>query len=215
MFMDIRVPMPSIIQHYTQSDETLWARIISLIFNPPLVWAVMIYPIALKVAAVQSDAIIHASIFATFVCLIPSLFVLVMVKMGKIGDIHMRESHERYVPYAISIVGGMIAGLILNHLNAHPILLILTLVTCVQLTLMLLGTFFDHISTHAMGIASVTSATTLVFGIQTGMVFIPLTLLVVLARLVLKRHTNFQIMVGTIIGGLTPYLVIPVLALWI
>lgn len=213
--MDIRVPIPSIIQHYTQSDETLWARIVSLVFNPPLVWGIMIYPIALKVSTVQSQAIIHASIFSTFVCVIPSLFVLLMVKLGKIGDIHMRESHERYVPYAISIVGGIIAGLLLNHLHAHPILLILTLVTCVQLTLMLVGTFFDHISTHAMGISSMTSAASLVYGIQTGMMFIPLILLVVLARLVLKRHTPFQIMVGTLIGGLTPFLVIPVLSLWI
>lgn len=213
--MDIRVPIPSIIQHYTQSDETLWARIVSLVFNPPLIWTIMIYPIAFRASLSQTEAIIHASIFATFVCWIPSLFVLLMVKLGKIGDIHMRESHERYIPYAISIVGAILAGLILNHLQASPILLILTLVTFVQLTLMLVGTFFDHISTHAMGISSVTSATSLVFGVQTGAVFIPLILLVVLARLVLKRHNTFQVMVGTLIGGLVPFLVIPVVALWV
>lgn len=211
--MDIRVPIPSIVQHYTQSDETLWARIVSLVFNPPLVWAVMIYPIALAVSSTQNDAFVHATIFATFVCWIPSLFVLLMVKIGKIGDVHMRESHERYVPYAISIVGGTIAGLILNHLRAHPIMLILTLVTIVQLTLMLVGTFFDHISTHAMAVASVTSATALVFGLKIGFAFLPLVLLVVLARLVLDRHTPLQIMVGTLIGGLTPFLVIPAVQL--
>jgi len=211
--MDIRVPIPSIVQHYTQSDETLWARVVSLVFNPPLVWAVMIYPIALAVSPSQNEALIHATIFATFVCWIPSLFVLLMVKIGKIGDVHMRESHERYVPYVISIVGGIIAGLILNHLRAHPIMLILTLVTIVQLTLMLAGTFFDHISTHAMAIASLTSATALVFGLRTGFAFIPLVLVVILARLVLDRHTPFQIMVGTLIGALTPFLVIPVVQL--
>ena len=211
--MDIRVPIPSIVQHYTQSDETLWARIVSSVFNPPLVWAVMIYPIALAVSPSETDGFVNATIFATFVCWIPSLFVVLMVKLGKIGDLHMRESHERYIPYAISIVGGMIAGLVLNHLQAHPILLILTLVTVVQLSLMLTGTFFDHISTHAMAIASVTSATALVFGLRTGFAFIPLVLLVVLARLVLNRHTPFQIMVGTLIGGLTPFLVIPIVAL--
>lgn len=211
--MDIRVPIPSIIQHYTQSDETLWARMVSLIFNPPLVWAVWIYPIALEVNSSRNEAIHHATIFATFVCWIPIIFVASMVKMGKIGDLHMRESHERYIPYSISIVGGVIAGSILNQLQAHPTLLVLTLVTCVQLTLMLVGTFFDHISTHAMAITSVISATALVFGVKMGLVFIPLALLVILARLVLDRHTPLQIMTGTLIGGLTPFIVIPVLSL--
>jgi membrane-associated phospholipid phosphatase len=211
--MDIRVPIPSILQHHTQSDETLWARIVSLIFNPPLIWAVWIYPITLEVSPSRNEALLHATIFAIFVCWIPILFVTSMVKLGKIGDLHMRESNERYIPYAISIIGGVIAGIILNSLQAHPILLILTLVTCVQLTLMLVGTFFDHISTHAMAVTSVTSATALVFGLNMGLAIIPFALLVILARLVLNRHTNFQIMVGTLIGGLTPYLVIFVLSL--
>lgn len=211
--MDIRVPIPSILQHHTQSDETLWARIVSLIFNPPFLWAVWVYPIALEVSPSRNEAFLHATIFAIFVCWIPILFVASMVKMGKIGDLHMRESNERYIPYAISIVGAVIAGIILNRLQAHPILLILTIITCIQLTLMLVGTFFDHISTHAMAVTSVTSATALVFGLKMGLAIIPLVLLVILARLVLNRHTNLQIMVGTLIGGLTPFIVIFTLSL--
>jgi membrane-associated phospholipid phosphatase len=213
--MDIRVPVPSIIQHYTQSDETLWARIVSLIISPPLVWAVWVYPIALEVQPSRNEALLYATIFATFVCWIPILFVASMVKMGKIGDLHMRESHERYIPYAISIFGGIIAGVILIQLQAHPVLLILTLISSIQLTLMLVGTFFDHISTHAMAITSVTSATALVFGTRISLAFVPLILLVVLARLVLNRHTYTQIMVGILIGGLTPFIVISVLSLMI
>jgi hypothetical protein len=206
--MDIRVPIPAIIQPYVKSDETLWAHVVSLALNPPLVWSVAIYPIALYIYQSQTEAFIHATVFSTLVCWIPGLFVALMVKLGKIGDLHMQKSRERYVPYAISIVGAIAVGLILDRLQAHPILLILSLVTFVQLTLMLIGTFFDHISTHAMAISSISAAWAIVFGLEVGFAMIPLILLVVLARLVLNRHTGFQIMVGILVGALTPFLVI-------
>ena len=209
--MDIRVPLPSVVQRYVKSDETLWARLVSFLISPPIVWAVWVYPIALTVADSTLEAMVHATIFGTFVCWIPIAFVAYRVRIGKIGDLHMRESHERYIPYSISIIGGIVTGFILAQLGAHPTLLILTLISSVQLTLMLAGTFFSHISTHAMAIASVTSATALVFGIEMSLVFVPLILLVVLARLVLHRHTVTQIMTGTLIGTLTPFLVIALL----
>jgi len=69
---------------------------------------------------------------------------------------------------------------------------------------MLIGTLFIHISFHAAGMASVISATTLIFGMGVGLLFLPLLLLVALARLVLGRHTPAQIILGALIGVLTP-----------
>ena len=70
---------------------------------------------------------------------------------------------------------------------------------------MLIGTLFIHISFHAAGMASVIAATGLMFGFEQGLVFLPVLLLVVLARLVLGRHTPAQIILGTLIGAPDAY----------
>ena len=107
----------------------------------------------------------------------------------------------------------MFTEMIFLRFGAHPILVILTLVSIVELTLMLLGTFFNHISLHAMAMTSMISATAILFGFSQSLIFIPLILVVVLARLVLRRHTPVQIMAGVLIGALTPFAVIAALAL--
>lgn len=206
--MDIHVPIASTIQPTTQPDETLWAKIVSFVISPPVVWAVWVYPISLSASDTTRQAIVHATLFTILVCVMPMVFVAYMVKLGKIGDLHMRESHERYIPYALSIMGSIVTGAILLQLNAHPVLLMLTLISVVQLLLMLILTFFHHISMHAMAIASMTSATAIVFSFGLSLMIVPVLLVVVLARLVLNRHTPAQLVAGTLIGALTPFLVI-------
>lgn len=213
--MDIRIPLPSMIRHQVQNTDYLWAQIVSNVLSPPVVWAIWVYPIALAVTPSPDTAYFHATLFTILVCLMPMVYVVLMVKLGKIGDLHMRESRERYIPYAVSIVAGCITMAILYPLGAHPVLLILTLISIVQLSLMLIGTFFNHISAHAMAITSVTSATALIFGLSRAYMVVPVIMLVVLARLVLKRHTPVQLMIGTLIGALTPFTVIFAISLFI
>lgn len=206
--MDIRVPFATVVQHYAESDETLWARLVSFVLSPPIVWAVGVFPIAVNVSDTARHGVVYASIFTAIVCVMPMAFVAYMVKIGKIGDLHMRESHERYIPYSLSIIGAMITGLMFIQLRAPAVLLILIVVTVVQLFFMLVGTFIDHISFHAMAITSVTSAVAIIFSVSLSMYFVPVILLVVLARLVLLRHTPLQLVAGSLIGILTPFLVI-------
>jgi len=213
--MDIRIPVPTMIRHQVQQTDHFWAQVVSNVISPPVVWAVWVYPIALWVTPSQETAILHASVFTFFVCILPMIYVVTMVKMGKIGDLHMRESNERYIPYAVSIVAGIITGIVLTSLDAHRVLLVLTVISIIQLTLMLLGTFLSHISAHAMAITSVTAATAILFGFTQSMLFIPLIMLVVLARLVLNRHTPVQIMMGTLIGTITPFAVIWLISLFV
>ena len=206
--MDIRLPLPAAIRHRVESEEHLWAYLTSLLLSPPVVWAVWVYAIALASSADRLPNLRFASLFAVTVCAAPILFVSLMVRSGHIGDLHMRESRERYIPYSIAIFGGVICAISFRQSDADIVFYLVTLVTIVELVLMLIGTIFIHISFHAAGMASVISATTLMFGFSKGLVFLPLLLLVVLARLVLERHTPAQIIVGALIGVLTPLAVI-------
>lgn len=213
--MHIRLPLPAALRHRVESEEYAWAFFISLLLSPPVLWAVWIYAIAWTSSADRRQSLLFASLFAAAVCAAPMLFVSCMVRSGRISDLHMRESRERYIPYSIAILGGVLCTVIYGQLDADPVFYVVTLVTIAELVLMLVGTVFIHISFHAAGMASVISATTLMFGFSKGLVFLPLLLLVVLARLVLERHTPAQIIVGALIGLLTPLGAIAVMGLFI
>ena len=213
--MDIRLPLPAAIRHRVDSKENLWARAVSLLLSPPVVWAIWVYATSLLRASDRVSAFAFASLFALSICVAPMLFVAYKVRNGKISDMHMRESNERYVPYSIAIVAGILTGLVYLHYEAGPVLLLVVLVSIVELTIMLAATFYMKVSLHAMAMSSVISATTLLFGFAQGLLFLPVLLLVVLARLVLRRHTTLQIMVGVLIGVLTPLAVVAALGLLI
>ena len=209
--MDIRLPLPAALRHRVESQEYLWAYLSSLLLSPPVVWAIWVYAIAWTSNADPRPDLQFASLFAFAVCAAPILFVTCMVRTGRISDLNMRESRERYIPYSIAIIGGLCCIVVFSQVGADPVLYVVTLVTIVELALMLVGTLFIHISFHAAGMASIISATTLMFGFKHGLVFLPVLLLVVLARLVLGRHTPAQIMLGTLIGALTPLAVVAAL----
>ena len=211
--MDFRLPLPAALRHRVESEEYLWAYVTSLLLSPPVVWVVWVYAIALSSVTERRAALQFASLFAFAVCIAPMLFVAYMVRNGRIGDVNMRESRERFIPYSIAIIGGLITAVIFSRFGADPVLILITIVSIVELALMLVGTLFVHISFHAAGMASVISATTLMFGLSRGLAFVPVLMLVVLARLVLKRHTAAQIMLGALIGVLTPLGVVAALGI--
>ena len=206
--MDIRLPLPAALRHRVQSNENLWAHAASLIFSPPVVWTVWVYYVSLSRTSNRSSTVIFASLFVISICVAPMVFIAYKVRNGKISDMHMRESSERYIPYSIAIIAGIITEFVLLHFAADPILLLVTLVSIVELTIMLVATFFIHVSLHAMAMSSIISATTLMFGLSQSLVLLPLLLLVVLARLVLKRHTAVQILIGALIGVFAPLAVV-------
>ena len=206
--MDIRLPLPAALRHRVPAKENLWAHFISLILSPPVVWTVWIYAVSLPSAEDIGAALFFASLFAGSICILPMLFVALMVRLGKIGDLHMRESRERFIPYSIAITLGLISELIFLRLEAAPIFLIVTLVSIVELGIILLGTFFAHISLHAMAMSSIVAATAVMYSFNQSLVFLPALLLVILARLVLQRHTAVQVLLGVLIGLLTPLAVV-------
>ncbi len=205
--------MPAALRHQVEAGDKLWAHFISLFISPPVVWAIWILLIAQQFSRNPFEATFFASLFALTICVLPMAFVAYMVKAGRISDMHMRHSHERYIPYSIAIVGCLLTELLYLQFEANPVLVVVALVTIIELTIMLIGTFFSHISLHAMAMTSIISATTIIYGFHKSLIFIPLLLLVILARLALRRHTVGQIVVGALIGTCTPLLVIAGLAL--
>lgn len=213
--MDTRLPLPAALRHRVETEEHLWATCTSLLLSPSMVWAAWVFAIAWTADADRQADLRYAALFVVAVCAAPVFFVSFMVRNGRISDLNLRESRERYIPYSIAIIGGLCCLIVFPQFGANPILYVVTLVSIVKLALMLVGTLFVHISFHAAGMASIISATALMFGFYQGLLFLPVLLLVALARLVLGRHSPAQIVIGALIGVLTPLAAIAAMGMFI
>jgi membrane-associated phospholipid phosphatase len=196
------------VKQYFYHPEFSWARVVSDIISPPVVWAVMVLPVALHYSTTTGQALGWALIYSLFVSLLPIVFVAVMVARGKIGDMHMKERHERYLPFLVSIGCTLIAFALLLVLNAPPALPLLAIISVVNIAVIALITLMWQISMHAMSISSATIAVGVIFSIGTALLLVPLVVLVGIARLRLKRHTPAQVVAGTLIGAIVPMLVL-------
>lgn len=190
-----------------------WARIVSDILSPPLVWAAVGLVVGLKYSLTPERGLLWAWIFGLFICLIPILYVGAMVQRGHISDIHMQHRKERYKPMLVTIGSAVVALLLLDGLGAPRVFPLLALISLVQVSLMLLITLFWQISMHMMSITAATVALSAMFAPTIGVIAVPFVVLVGAARLRLKRHTPLQVLAGTLVGGLVPIGVLYVLSL--
>ena len=191
-----------------QLPQFSWARIVSDLVSPPVVWAVMVIPVAAEYADTPLQAAFWAILYSMFICVIPVGFIAWMVKTGKIGDIHMKERRERFRPLLVTIICTSIVWWLLRRFDAPAPFPLLALMTLVQVTFMMLVTFVWQISMHMMSIAGAAVVTGIIFSTSAAMTLIPIVMLVGAARLRLKRHTPAQVIAGTIMGALVPVLML-------
>jgi hypothetical protein len=180
--------------------DPFWARVVSNLFSPPVVWAVLVFPIALRYAPSQQQAIIGALTYGVLVCLLPILYVAWKVKQGVISDVHMPIRQQRLRPFLVSLGCTAAAWCLLRTVSASPVLPLVTLVTLGQLAAMLLITLVWQISMHAMSITCAVLTTGLFFGVLPAVLVAPLIPLVGAARLKLQRHTLAQVVGGAFVG---------------
>jgi membrane-associated phospholipid phosphatase len=179
-----------------------WARLISNLLSPPLVWAALMFPIAFRETDSPLWALLWALTYGVLVCLLPALYIVWMVRQGRITDIHMQVRRQRLRPFGVSIACAVLAWGVLRLMGAPPLVPLVAIVTLAQLTVMALITLVWQISMHAMSIASAVAATGLLFGALPALLALPLVPLVAAARLKLRRHTPAQIIAGTALGAL-------------
>lgn len=185
-------------------EQVLWAQVVSNVLSPPLVWAVMVLPIAFRDARTPQQALGWALVYGLLVCLLPMLYVVWMVHRGSITDLHMRVRRERLRPFAVSLVCTLTAWWVLTVADAPPIVPLFTLCSLVQIAVMASITLVWQISMHAMSISGAAVAAGAFFGAVPALMMLPLVLLVGAARLRLKRHTVPQVLAGTAVGVFVP-----------
>ncbi|GIL08507.1 MAG: hypothetical protein BroJett033_0180 [Chloroflexota bacterium] len=193
------------------TEDKSWARLISNLFSPPLVWAAVSLPIAFRDAGTPQQALTWALVYIALVCLLPLFFVVWMVRRGSIGDLHMQVRRERLRPFAVSLSCALLAWWALGALDASPVMRLFGLFSVVQIAVMAGVTLVWQISMHTMSISGSVVAAGAFFGAAPALAVLPLVLLVGAARLRLRRHTIAQVLAGAAVGVLVPLALFAVL----
>jgi hypothetical protein len=180
-----------------------WAKIVSDVVSPPVVWTIMAFPVAARDAPSTEKALTWAFLYIFLLALLPTLYVLLQVRRGNITDRHMPLREERIRPSLVLLSGGIIATLAFNVTGASTTMWLFILSNLIQIALMTLISMFWQISIHMMSITGAVVLVGVLFGIVPALIMSPLILIVALARLKLHRHTRAQVIAGFIVGGLS------------
>ncbi len=178
-----------------------WARLISDILSPPVIWGFLAFPIAFHEARSLQQALTWALTYTLMVCVIPAIYIGFMVWRGQITDLHMEVRKERIRPFIVSIIGTVLAWALLRWMDAPPLLPFFALVSLVLLGTMLLVTLVWQISMHTMSITCAVVAAGALYGVGPALLLTPLIPVVGAARLKLRRHTLAEVIAGVLLGG--------------
>lgn len=180
----------------------MWPRFVSNVLSPPVIWALLAFPIAYHADGGQGNALVYALVYGMMVCWLPVLYIAWNVRNGNITDLHMKVRAQRIRPFIVTLLGSTVALVLLVAVNAPRLMPMFTLFSLLQLGLMTLITLVWQISMHAMSITGAVVAAGAMFGVGPALVLFPLVPLVGAARYKLGRHTLSQIFAGAGVGAL-------------
>jgi membrane-associated phospholipid phosphatase len=183
------------------------ARLFSNIVSPPVMFAVVGLVVSLHSRPLV-EALAWAAIFGFFVSLAPILFVLHLLRTGKIHELHMSNTGERTLPYVVAALGSLIVFGLVVLLEGPELLRCLTLLNLTSLAAIGVINHFWLVSFHSMGAAAMSLVLGRIFGPGVGIALIPLIAVVVAVRLYLRRHTVAQVIAGLLLGAASVLLLI-------
>ena len=209
--MTLKFPSPIQVRDLTKRYPLSWARVVSDLLSPPVVMGTLAFLVAFHTAPSMHKALLWITIYISLVCILPLTYIALMVKLGRISDMHMAVRRQRYLPLVIAIICNVLAYIILSGLKAEVTMRHFALFTLTQILLMALITLSWQISIHMISVSGATIGVAVWFGVIPAIMMIPLIPLVAAARLNLKRHTPSQVLAGFIVGTVAP----AILLIWI
>ena len=176
------------------------ARWITEAFQPPVVVSVQLLVSPLTQPGFPGT-MVYGALAALFVCVVPLMLLLVLVRLGKVTDHHVSERKQR-APVLLMALGSIVAGLLVLEAVGAPGSVIAMVLAVVGGVVVLAGVSpFWKISGHAAAISS----SAVIAVLMLGPAWLPLLLLipaVAWSRVVLRAHTRAQVVAGALFGGL-------------
>lgn len=175
------------------------AGVVSEVFSPLLVDALLLLAIAFHRATSLALALEWAFVAVAFVSALPMLIILQGVRRRRLTDRHVSVREQRPLPIALAILSIVIGLIALVAIHASRELLAVLVAMLVGLTLSLLITLVWKISLHTATLAGAIAILALAFSPALALLF-PLVALVGWARVELGSHNPLQVGVGAGIG---------------
>ena len=186
-----------------------FARVYSNVVSPPTMFAVLGIAVALYERP-GWDGLLWGVGYGLMVSLAPILFVLYLLQTGRIAELHMSNTKERFMPY-VSAVFCTTVMLVIAWWWQGPALLFGVLVfNLIELIALMLITLYWLISMHTTAAMATAVWIFLIWGNWWGMAIgFPLIFSVSYVRLFLRRHTMSQVLAGLALGAMTVLVLIP------
>ncbi|MDJ0756828.1 MAG: hypothetical protein QNJ45_25080 [Ardenticatenaceae bacterium] len=155
-------------------------------------------------------AVVWALTYGFWLSLAPILYVVYLLRTGRVAELHMSNTDERFLPYLGAIACALIMIALLWYFQGPPLLTCLTVFNAIELSALAFITTRYLISMHSAATTAITTLVTLIWGVYWGvMVGVPLITLVAVARLYLRRHTFDQVLAGWFLGAGTIIVMLP------
>lgn len=175
------------------------ARWLTEVFQPPVVVAVQLL-VSPVIEPGFPGTIGYGALAALFVCVLPLLLLLGLVRLGKVTDHHVSDRRQR-APVLLMALASVLAGLVVLEAAGAPRSVVVMVLAIIG-GIVVIGAVspFWKISGHAAAISS----SAVIAVLMLGPAWLPLLLLVPAvgwSRVVLRAHTAGQVMAGSLFGG--------------
>ncbi|MCU1518972.1 MAG: phosphatidic acid phosphatase [Pseudarthrobacter sp.] len=175
------------------------ARWLTEVFQPPVVVAVQLL-VSPVIEPGFPGTIGFGALAALFVCVLPLLLLLGLVRLGKVTDHHVSDRRQR-APVLLMALASVLAGLVVLEAAGAPRSVVVMVLAIIG-GIVVIGAVspFWKISGHAAAISS----SAVIAVLMLGPAWLPLLLLVPAvgwSRVVLRAHTAGQVMAGSLFGG--------------
>lgn len=176
------------------------ARWLTEVFQPPVVVSLqlLISPLA---QPGFPGTIGYGALAALFVCVLPLVVLLVLVRFGKVTDHHVSDRKQR-APVLLMALGCIAVGLlVLGAVDAPESVIAMVMSVVGGVAVLAVVSPFWKMSGHAAAV----SCAAVVSVLMLGAAWTPLLLLVPAvswSRVVLRAHSLAQVVAGSLFGGL-------------
>lgn len=187
--------------HLPESDSLLLrlAWWITQIGSPPVLGlaGILLVGFALGMGQIWPQLLLYASLSLV----LPFGFVLWLLQQGKVSDYNLTRRAERFWPMVVSMASALIGWVVLRQMSAPALLLALAATNLAQSVTYFFITLRWKVSIHSAVAAGLAVLASAVAG-GTVWALVLAVPLVAWSRVILRRHTLAQTVVGAAIGSL-------------
>lgn len=175
------------------------ARWLTEVFQPPVVVSIQLLISPLTEAGFPGT-MGYGALAALFVCVLPLVVLLVLVRLGKVTDHHVSDRRQRAPVLLMALACIAVGLLVLDTVNAPQSVTAMVLAVVGGVAVLAVVSPFWKMSGHAAAV----SCAAVVLVLMLGAAWAPLLLLVPAvgwSRVVLRAHTPAQVVAGSLFGG--------------